>query len=251
MTTLEALKKYGKHLPTCNIEQDWTEAYDAFANTPQHLRDHDYDIAFNEMQEKQKTCTCGLNETILSTEVGHEKATDGLHILMALVRAGYAHAAIDLADFCKNKDIPNDLVDEIINMLNSDNKKKFVYEYFKKELDEVNEENKSIIAYITNLEDSSFEGWNPDEIKGYKTALISIGEYYKKLPSRIKESPAPKTPEIGHVWKKKEGYKFVVRQRNLREMAINPEQFEFICSRPHEDQDFSYLCGQDWCRCCQ
>ena len=25
----------------------------------------------------------------------------------------------------------------------------------------------------------------------------------------------------------------------------------FICGRPHEDGDFSYLCGSDYCRCCQ
>ena len=26
---------------------------------------------------------------------------------------------------------------------------------------------------------------------------------------------------------------------------------EFICENPHEDEDYSYLCGSNWCRCCQ
>lgn len=63
----EALVKYGQHLPTCNIKQDWSEALDAMANTPTKFRDHGYDKALEELKEKQNTCTCGL-ETSLQSE---------------------------------------------------------------------------------------------------------------------------------------------------------------------------------------
>lgn len=37
------------------------------------------------------------------------------------------------------------------------------------------------IEYITLLLSQSFEGWTEEEINGYKTALISVLEYIKKL----------------------------------------------------------------------
>lgn len=39
--------------------------------------------------------------------------------------------------------------------------------------------NEDLLSYINELNKQSFEGWNLDEIKGYKTALISISEFCK------------------------------------------------------------------------
>jgi len=42
------------------------------------------------------------------------------------------------------------------------------------------------------------------------------------------------------------GLKSVVRQDRG---SSSSEQL--VCDRPHGDGDFSYVCGSDWCRCCQ
>jgi hypothetical protein len=61
--------------------------------------------------------------------------------------------------------------------------------------------------------------------------------------------PKARVPEVGEVWRLATGRKRVVRQRHVDagELGIF---LEFVCSRPHEDEDFSYMCGFDWCRCC-
>lgn len=33
-----------------------------------------------------------------------------------------------------------------------------------------------------------------------------------------------------------------------RELAINEN---FVCEKPHDDEDFSYMCGSEYCRCTQ
>ena len=33
--------------------------------------------------------------------------------------------------------------------------------------------------------------------------------------------------------------------------VVSDADWEKVCDRPHEDGDFSYLCGSDYCRCCQ
>lgn len=45
--------------------------------------------------------------------------------------------------------------------------------------------------------------------------------------------------------------KIVVRGGWFKEMADNPDAFEFVCERPHEDGDYSYFCPRNWCRCKQ
>ena len=40
-------------------------------------------------------------------------------------------------------------------------------------------------------------------------------------------------------------HKYVVIRK--RQISINEE---FVCSKPHEDGDFSYLCGSNYCKCC-
>lgn len=62
----KALKKYSNHLPTCYINQDWTPAYQAMADTPNEYRDESYHIALEEMNEKRSQCTCGLAAAIAS-----------------------------------------------------------------------------------------------------------------------------------------------------------------------------------------
>jgi hypothetical protein len=39
--------------------------------------------------------------------------------------------------------------------------------------------------------------------------------------------------------------KHVVRE----EREISDDEI-YICEKPHQDGDFSYLCGSDYCRCC-
>lgn len=56
------ITKYMKHLPTCNIMQDWSEAETAMADTPEKFRDHDWVEAREELNAKMQNCTCGLIE---------------------------------------------------------------------------------------------------------------------------------------------------------------------------------------------
>lgn len=61
-----------QHQPHCNTMQDWSEAEDAFANTPTHLRDAAWEAARAELDVKRNTCTCG----IVATEVSFSTAPD-------------------------------------------------------------------------------------------------------------------------------------------------------------------------------
>lgn len=56
----ERLIPYLRHLQTCSINQNWDEALQAMSDTPQQLRDEGYYLAQEEIERKQKTCTCGL-----------------------------------------------------------------------------------------------------------------------------------------------------------------------------------------------
>lgn len=58
----ERLREYIRHLPTCNINQNWDEALQALADTPQQFRDDGYYSALKEIEDKRRTCTCGLNQ---------------------------------------------------------------------------------------------------------------------------------------------------------------------------------------------
>lgn len=64
----EELKKYLHHLPTCQIMQDWSEAEQAMADTPQRFRDESWDQAYEEMRTKMNTCTCGLHAILQPVE---------------------------------------------------------------------------------------------------------------------------------------------------------------------------------------
>jgi len=53
-----------QHLSTCNKMQDWSEAEQAAADTPEKFRDEGYHEAVDEMGDKKNTCTCGVEQAI-------------------------------------------------------------------------------------------------------------------------------------------------------------------------------------------
>lgn len=62
-----------------------------------------------------------------------------------------------------------------------------------------------------------------------------------------------KEPKVDEVWevKNKPYSKFVVRERHLENMRANPSDYTFVSEKIHENRDFSYTCGSDYCRCTQ
>jgi hypothetical protein len=67
---------YLQHLPECNMMQNWSEAYDAMANTPAQFRDGDYYYAYQQLDIKSKTCTCGLQDFKQRLELWDMKTCD-------------------------------------------------------------------------------------------------------------------------------------------------------------------------------
>lgn len=65
----------------------------------------------------------------------------------------------------------------------------------------------------------------------------------------VREGAPEREPVIGEVWKSKEGRKFVVTTSKLKDMEGRFYEYEYVCSKAHEDGDFSYLCTFQWCRC--
>lgn len=53
---------------------------------------------------------------------------------------------------------------------------------------------------------------------------------------------------IGMVAKGADGRKYVIRTDAHAQLA-QIEGHEFVCEKPHQDGDLSYLCGGQWCRC--
>jgi len=47
------------------------------------------------------------------------------------------------------------------------------------------------------------------------------------------------------VFNKVKGRKVVL----ARDFEDTTGLYEFVCNEPHEDGDYSYLCGSDYCRC--
>lgn len=58
------LEKYLSHLPSCNLMQDFTEAFSAMADTPNELRNSDYNEAWEKLNRDANTCNCGLKDVI-------------------------------------------------------------------------------------------------------------------------------------------------------------------------------------------
>lgn len=79
----------------------------------------------------------------------------------------------------------------------------------------------------------------------------------EKLGAEMNPKPLPvvRAPASGEVWRALSklgefgGGKFVVRESKLDEIRENPALFEYVCARPHDDGDFDYLCGRQYCRC--
>lgn len=68
------------------------------------------------------------------------------------------------------------------------------------------------------------------------------------------ESEANSRKEIKHSNIAREittGRKFFVTSRELEKVQANPENYEFVCENAHEDEDFSYFCPSQYCRCRQ
>lgn len=57
--------------------------------------------------------------------------------------------------------------------------------------------------------------------------------------------------QLRNVYKGRNGKKFVVHKGNIGDIKANPDNYEFVCERPHQDGSFAYYCGEDWCRCGQ
>lgn len=51
---------------------------------------------------------------------------------------------------------------------------------------------------------------------------------------------------VGNVILRQDGSKFVAR----RNRNLEPGE-SFVCECAHDDGDYSYVCGSDWCRCMQ
>ena len=59
--------------------------------------------------------------------------------------------------------------------------------------------------------------------------------------------------QVGHVWKhipsNSKRYIRSIDDKHVVEEHIG--EYEWVCDRPHGDQDFSYMCDSNYCRCCQ
>lgn len=56
-----AITTYLNHLPTCNLEQDWSEAEEALASCPPGP---DTDAAYRELRERKTQCSCGMDKEL-------------------------------------------------------------------------------------------------------------------------------------------------------------------------------------------
>jgi hypothetical protein len=61
LISFDEIKKHFKHLSTCNKMQDWTEAQQALSDCPAGPDKYE---AEQEMMEKMKTCTCGMEDQL-------------------------------------------------------------------------------------------------------------------------------------------------------------------------------------------
>lgn len=59
-TTIEDLQ-YFEHLPSCNIRKDYHEAYDALSRCQPGP---DVDIAYAQLEQRRKQCTCGMEAAL-------------------------------------------------------------------------------------------------------------------------------------------------------------------------------------------
>lgn len=58
----------------------------------------------------------------------------------------------------------------------------------------------------------------------------------------------PNEQYIGKVYRF-EGRKIVLKEKDLPHFVANQELYTFVSDRAHGDGDFSYLCGERYCKC--
>lgn len=56
---ISKLPLYMHHLPSCYTMQNWDEALQALADTPDEFKDEGWTMAQLEIEHKRKTCNCG------------------------------------------------------------------------------------------------------------------------------------------------------------------------------------------------
>jgi len=84
--------------------------------------------------------------------------------------------------------------------------------------------------------------WLADNFERISELLVESGAV-EPFPITPGGTPLTKGTVVLNV---QTGLKSVVKQDRG---SSSSEQF--VCDRPHGDGDFSYVCGSDWCRCCQ
>jgi hypothetical protein len=119
-------------------------------------------------------------------------------------------------------------------------------------------ENHSVLTVQAALAECAEEGgvnidkfilWVMKEMPNKSSMILAL---LNKMPennpaSAVKEKPAP---QLYQVWKNiYTKRKFVVFKNQLNEILVEPEHYEFVCSEPHGDGDFSYMCNGSHCRC--
>jgi len=97
--------------------------------------------------------------------------------------------------------------------------------------------------------------------KDYRTSERYPRIIFEAPEDQERQLENPVTEEnlvIGVVLRRREdGYKFVVRnggkwwELGIEAVRQDMDAFEYVCDRPHADGDFSYLCGESWCKCSQ
>jgi hypothetical protein len=60
----ELISRKCKHNPNCWVNQNWTEARMAMADTPSQYKDAGYFEALQEIERKSQTCSCGLDNLV-------------------------------------------------------------------------------------------------------------------------------------------------------------------------------------------
>lgn len=61
-TALSEARPFAQHLPSCNINGPWDEAFDALSDQSDWMPEHEYSEAYNDLIQRRNKCTCGLNE---------------------------------------------------------------------------------------------------------------------------------------------------------------------------------------------
>lgn len=155
--------------------------------TVRDMLSHDYDFLHQEFTLLQAETL--LSEKNKLTPSDEKISADALPYLMALVRVGYSQAAIEISEWSHDKNVSPDFIDQILAMLNSENKKKFTCELFVKELAEVEKEyanqfkatpeTAADTPYEKNSDAVEFADWITGEIEYRKGLMVKSEDEYQ------------------------------------------------------------------------